>query len=222
MFRHYAKLQDNPHRPLYPSQQAIPAKYADPVLSEEQKLELFRKRASSRNVKLSVPEQSTISTHHTSPFKPTPVPRTISHGENISSPLYTFTKNDNLPEKSIVPLQDTTVPLQDTKDPLKVPSDKDTNNTINNGNVVTPHDITAHSQDKNVPDQSNTNAKPSSKTKVSAMMAKMGFKEGQGLGKAKDGIREPVKTNWKVCKSGLGYVEADDRWGEHVLGRLTK
>ena len=40
------------------------------------------------------------------------------------------------------------------------------------------------------------------------LMAKMGFKEGMGLGKIGDGIREPVAVDAGQKKTGLGYVKA--------------
>lgn len=39
------------------------------------------------------------------------------------------------------------------------------------------------------------------------LMAKMGFKEGMGLGKACDGILEPVAVDAGHKKSGVGYVK---------------
>jgi hypothetical protein len=39
------------------------------------------------------------------------------------------------------------------------------------------------------------------------LMAKMGFKEGMGLGKAGDGIREPVAVDAGQKKTGVGYVK---------------
>jgi len=39
------------------------------------------------------------------------------------------------------------------------------------------------------------------------LMAKMGFTEGMGLGKAGDGIREPVAVDVGQKKTGVGYVK---------------
>ena len=37
-----------------------------------------------------------------------------------------------------------------------------------------------------------------------ALLSKMGFKEGSGLGKSGDGIKDPVPISMKVDRSGLG------------------
>jgi len=37
------------------------------------------------------------------------------------------------------------------------------------------------------------------------LMAKMGFKEGMGLGRSENGIREPVAVDVGQKKNGLGY-----------------
>ena len=38
------------------------------------------------------------------------------------------------------------------------------------------------------------------------MMSLMGWREGQGLGAKKDGIKEPVAISNRVARRGLGYV----------------
>ncbi|KJH41884.1 g-patch domain protein [Dictyocaulus viviparus] len=38
-----------------------------------------------------------------------------------------------------------------------------------------------------------------------ALITKMGFKPGMSLGKKKDGIKEPIPVEVKVCRSGLGH-----------------
>ena len=43
------------------------------------------------------------------------------------------------------------------------------------------------------------------------MLEKMGFKQGDGLGKNADGIKEPVTIQLKYDKVGIGHAEAEKR-----------
>ena len=45
---------------------------------------------------------------------------------------------------------------------------------------------------------------------ASKLMAKMGYKPGQGLGKSSTGIKEPIKAVMKKSKAGIGL---DDNEG---------
>jgi hypothetical protein len=53
----------------------------------------------------------------------------------------------------------------------------------------------------------NMDAVPDYGEVVARLMAKMGFTEGMGLGKAGDGIREPVAVDAGQKKTGVGYVK---------------
>ena len=59
-------------------------------------------------------------------------------------------------------------------------------------------------QPKQTPPQ-NTPEQPDYGPVAALLMAKMGFKEGMGLGKAEDGIREPVMAKVGPKKAGLGF-----------------
>lgn len=59
----------------------------------------------------------------------------------------------------------------------------------------------------------------SSDNKGFQMLAKMGFKEGEGLGKAKTGRTEPIKIELKTEKLGLG-VETHTK--DVIKARITK
>ena len=53
----------------------------------------------------------------------------------------------------------------------------------------------------------NMDAVPDYGEVAARLMAKMGFTEGMGLGKAGDGIREPVAVDAGQKKTGVGYVK---------------
>ena len=52
------------------------------------------------------------------------------------------------------------------------------------------------------------------------MMSMMGWREGQGLGAKKDGIKEPVRISNRVARRGLGYVanQPDPRYSMETKG----
>ena len=52
------------------------------------------------------------------------------------------------------------------------------------------------------------------------MMSMMGWREGQGLGAKKDGIKEPVAISNRVARRGLGYVanQPDPRYSMETKG----
>lgn len=57
----------------------------------------------------------------------------------------------------------------------------------------------------------NMDAVPDYGAVAARLMAKMGFKEGMGLGKTEDGIREPVAVDVGQKKTGLGYSKPKRR-----------
>ena len=52
------------------------------------------------------------------------------------------------------------------------------------------------------------------------MKSMMGWREGQGLGAKKDGIKEPVSISNRVARRGLGYVanQPDPRYSMETKG----
>ena len=54
------------------------------------------------------------------------------------------------------------------------------------------------------------------------MLEKMGWKEGEGLGTNKDGIKDPVLSKPKKNKKGLGYNKEQTTEIEHEYNSLLK
>ncbi|CAB0020444.1 unnamed protein product [Nesidiocoris tenuis] len=65
------------------------------------------------------------------------------------------------------------------------------------------------SHDSEKTESTSTDAPLRSDNKGYGMLAKMGWKEGQGVGKSSDGAKEPVNVTVKLSKRGLGCPEDD-------------
>ena len=59
---------------------------------------------------------------------------------------------------------------------------------------------------------------------VKEQMTKFGWKEGQGLGKNEQGIKEAIKVSLKNNKNGLGLDPSEQfvfHWWDHVFNKVA-
>ena len=59
---------------------------------------------------------------------------------------------------------------------------------------------------------------------VKEQMTKFGWKEGQGLGKNEQGVKEAIKVSLKNNKNGLGLDPSEQfvfHWWDHVFNKVA-